>query len=47
MVLKVYCFQKCAFLLTVHELTDVSIDAVVPLAKRKQTKWCLKSKILL
>jgi len=46
MVLKVYRFQKCAFLLMVHELTDVSIDTIVALAKQKQTKWCLKSKIL-
>jgi len=46
MVLKVYCFQKRAFLLWSMELTDVSIDAVVALAKQKQTKWCLKSKIL-
>ena len=28
------------------ELTDVSIDAVVSLAKEKQTKWCLVPKIL-
>jgi len=28
------------------ELTDVSIDAIVAEAKQKQTKWCLKSKIL-
>ena len=28
------------------ELTDVSIDAIVAVAKQKQTKWCLKSKIL-
>jgi len=45
MVLKVYHFQKCAFLLTV-ELTDVSIDAIVAFAKQKQTKWCLVLKIL-
>ena len=36
MVLKVYRFQKRALLLT--ELTDVSIDAVVTLAKQKQTR---------
>jgi len=28
------------------ELTDVSIDTVVVLAKQKQTKWCLVPKIL-
>jgi len=28
------------------ELTDVSIDAIVALAKQKQTKWCLVPKIL-
>jgi len=28
------------------ELTDVSIDAIVALAKQKQTKWCVVPKIL-
>jgi len=28
------------------ELTDVSSDAIVALAKEKQTKWCLVPKIL-
>jgi len=28
------------------ELTDVSTDAIVALAKQKQTKWCLVPKIL-
>jgi len=28
------------------ELTDVSIDAIVALAKQKQTTWCLVPKIL-
>jgi len=28
------------------ELTDVSIEATVALAKQKQTKWCLVPKIL-
>jgi len=28
------------------ELTDVSIDATVALAKQKQTKWCLVRKIM-
>jgi len=28
------------------ELTDVSIDAIVALAKQKQTKWCLIPNIL-
>ena len=49
MVSKVYRFQKRDFLLRVHgvlELTDVSIDAIVALAKQKQTNWCLVPKIL-
>jgi len=41
MVLKVYRFQKRAFLFT------VSIDVIVALAKQKQTNWCLMPKILL
>ena len=45
MVLKVYSFQKRAFLRSM-ELTNVSIDANVALAKQKQTKWCLVPKIL-
>jgi len=28
------------------ELTDVSVDVIVALAKQKQTKWCLVPKIL-
>jgi len=28
------------------ELTDVRIDAIVALAKQKETKWCLVLKIL-
>jgi len=28
------------------ELTDVSTDAIVALAKQEQTKWCLVPKIL-
>jgi len=28
------------------ELTDVSIDAIVALAKQRQTKWCSVVKIL-
>jgi len=28
------------------ELADVSINAIVALAKQKQTKWCLVPKIL-
>jgi len=35
MVLKVYHFQKRAFLLTVH---DVRINAIAALANQKQTK---------
>jgi len=49
MILKVYLFQKRAFLITVQlsmELTDVSIDAIVALAKQKRTKWCSVPKIL-
>jgi len=46
MVLKVYRFQNRAFLLMVKELTDVSIDAIVALAKQKQTNWCFVPKIL-
>jgi len=34
MVLKVYRFQKRAFLLSVMELTDVSIDTIVALTKQ-------------
>jgi len=46
MVLKVYHFQKRAFLLRSMELTDVRFDAIVALARQKQTKWCLVLKIL-
>ena len=47
MVLKVYRFQKRALSLTVHGvITDISVDAIVALAKQKQTKWCLVPKIL-
>jgi len=46
MALKVYRFQKRAFFLRSVELTDVSIDAIVALAKEKQTKWCLVPKVL-
>jgi len=28
------------------ELTDVSTDGIVALAKQKQTKWCLVPKML-
>jgi len=28
------------------ELIDISIDAIVAVAKQKQTKWCLVLKIL-
>jgi len=34
MVFKIYHFQKRAFLLTSMELTDVSSDAIVALAKQ-------------
>jgi len=46
MVLKVYHFQKPAFSLTVRGVNWLSIDTIVAVAKQKQTKWCLKSKIL-
>jgi len=37
MVLNVYRFQKRAFYIRSMKLTDVSIDAIVALAKQKQT----------
>ena len=37
MVLKGYRFQKRAFLFTVHGVNDVSVDAIVALAKQEQT----------
>jgi len=40
MVFKFYRFQKRAFLQSM-ELTDVSIDTIVALAKQKQTKCFL------
>jgi len=43
MVLKVYRFQKCAFLLTVHGVNWRQHRRNVALAKQKQKKWCLKS----
>jgi len=39
-------FRSVLSYLQSMELTDVSIDAIVALAKQKQTKWCLVSKIL-
>jgi len=38
MVFKIYHFQKLAFLITFHGVdnSDVSIDAIVALAKQKQ-----------
>jgi len=55
-VIKILTFNKWSLKLTVSrsvlsdlrsmELTDVSIDANVALAKQKQTKWCLVRKIL-
>jgi len=42
MVSKVYRFQKRDVLLQSMELTDVSIDAIVALAKQKQTRmWAM------
>jgi len=38
--------EACLSYLRSMEITDVSIDAVVVLAKQKQTKWCLVPKIL-
>jgi len=48
MVLKVYRFQKRAFLLAVLgvKMTSASTQYIVALAKQKQTKWCLVPKIL-
>jgi len=55
-VIEILTFNKWSLKLTVSrsmlsylrsmELTDVSIDANVALAKQKQTKWCLVPKIL-
>jgi len=45
MVLKTV-FRSVLSYLPSMELTDVSIDAIVALAKQKQTKWCLVPKIL-
>jgi len=39
--------RSVPFLLTVHGVNDVSIDAIVVLTKQKQTKWCLVPKIFL
>jgi len=54
-VIEILTFNKWSLKLTVcrsvlsylrsMELTDVSIDANVALAKQKQTKWCLVPKI--
>jgi len=56
-VIEILRFNKWSLKLTVSrsvlsylrsmELTDVSIDAIVALAKRKQTKWPLVPKIVL
>jgi len=46
MVLKVYRFQSVRSYLQSMHLTDISIDAIVTLAKQKQTKWRLGLKIL-
>jgi len=46
MVLKVYLSRSVLSYLRSMELTDVSMDATVTLAKRKKTKWCLVPKIL-
>jgi len=55
-VIEILTFNKWSLKLTVSrsvlsylrsmELTNVSIDANVALAKQKQTKWCLVPKIL-
>jgi len=55
-VIEILTFNKWSLMFTVSrsllshlrsmELTDVSIDAIVAVAKQKQTKWCLNSKIL-
>jgi len=46
MVLRVYHFQKRAFLLTTMKLPDVSIDAIVALAKQKQIKMVFSTEDL-
>jgi len=38
--------RSVIFCLQSMELTDVSVDAIVALAKQKQTKWCLVLKIV-
>jgi len=38
--------RSVLFYLRSMELTSVSIDAIVALAKQKQTKWCLVPNIL-
>jgi len=55
-VIEILTFNKWSLKFTVSrsvlsylrsmELTDISIDANVTLAKQKQTKWCLIPKIL-
>ena len=55
-VIEIFIFNKWSQKFTVSksvisylqsmELTDVSIDAIVTLAKQKQTKWCLVPTIL-
>ena len=39
-------FRSVISYLQSMELIDVSIDAIVALAKQKQTKWCLVPKFL-
>jgi len=46
MFLKVCRFQNRAFLLTVHGVNWHQHRRNCPLAKQKQTKWCLVPKIL-
>jgi len=46
MIFKVYRLQKGVFCLRSMKLTDVSIDAIVALAKQKETNWYLVPKIL-
>jgi len=55
-VIEILTFNKWSLKFTVSrsvlsylqsmQLTDVNIDAIVALAKQKQTKWCLVPKIL-
>jgi len=46
MVLKVYRFQKCAFLFTVHAVNWRQHRCNCCIGRTKTNKWCLVPKIL-